>query len=424
MEDLGRIRKRKHEVGNILDTEDGSHSKKYKVSNSQVSQTHGFNGDSNNVQSYNQELSPLRTPSGHMKFARLVEVLDETIEECLKDGATEVNADSLQQCLQLQKHFQSKNLAATQRNNITSDIPNTLPSTLVTPWNSRDIPKSLPILPLIHDATLEKATFTHTNSGSGKITDLDYEKLEWVGDAYIELIATLLISKTFPAFSPGKSSQVRERLVKNIQLSEYSRAYGFDKRIDLGPHFVVRDNEKMTKIFGDIFEAYVAAVILSDPVNGLPNAVKWLKDLWSMTIRKDIVTQENSVLKYSSPLWNLAGKSEPAAKQSVLLNPKDQLAQAIGAKAVKISYRDTAKETKCRDTKLPIFSVGVFLDGWGEKDKKLGEGKANGKKEAGFKAAEQALNNKKVMMVLIEKKRLHDEQRELEKLALENAQAL
>ncbi|EPE36227.1 RNase III [Glarea lozoyensis ATCC 20868] len=420
MEDLGRTNKRKYEVGNILDAENGSDSKKYKKS-----QMHGSNRDSNNVQGHNQEPWPLHNPSSHMRFARLAKVLDETIEECLKDGVTEVDADSLKKCLQLQKQLQkSKNVAATPHHHIISNIPSTLPTTLVTPWNSRDIPKSLPTLPLIHDETLEKATFTHTNSGSGKITDLDYEQLEWVGDAYIELIATLLISKTFPALNPGKSSQVRERLVKNTQLSEYSRAYGFHKRINLGPHFAVRDNEKMIKIFGDIFEAYVAAVILSDPVNGLQNAVKWLKDLWSMTIKKDIVSQENSVLNYSSPLWNLSGKPEPATKQSVLLNPKDQLAQAIGAKVVKISYRDTAKETKCRKTKLPIFSVGVFLDGWGEKDKKLGEGKANGKKEAGFKAAEQALNNKKMMTVLIEKKRLHDEQRELERLALENAQAL
>jgi ribonuclease-3 len=376
-----------------------------------------------------EDLSSTAKSSSHINFAQLVKALDETIEECLQNGSTQVDSDSLQQCIQLQAHFRkSKNLQkapSSLQNGLTaSTIPKSLPSTLVTPWNSAEIPKSLPTLPAILDETLEKATFTHTNTGSGKLTDLNYEQLEWVGDAYMELTATLLISQTFPTLTPGKSSQLRERLVKNLQLSEYSRAYGFDKRANFGQNFIVKDKEKMTKILGDIFEAYVAAVILSDPINGLTKAVKWLRDLWSMTIRKEIVYQESSGLKYSSPMWNLERKPEDAISQPMVLNPKDQLQKSLGAKGVKISYRDTAKTAKCRDTKLPIFTVGVFLNGWGERDKKLGEGAANGKKEAGFKAAEQALKNKKLMIPLMEKKKLHDEQRELEKLALEKAQSL
>jgi ribonuclease-3 len=305
---------------------------------------------------------------------------------------------------------------------LTNTIPKALPASLTTPWTSKEIPRSLPTLPPILNDTLEKATFAHVNTGAGRITDLNYEQLEWVGDAYMELTATLLISQTFPTLTPGKSSQLRERLVKNLQLAEYSRGYGFDKRVDFGPNFAVTDKEKITKILGDIFEAYVAAVILSDPEKGLMRAVKWLKDLWSMTIKKEIIDQETRGVEYSSPMWNLAVNPDRMISQPLPLNPKDQLAQAVGSKDVKITYRDVGKVGKSRDTKLPIFTVGVFLDGWGERDKKLGEGAANGKKEAGFKAAEQALNNKKLLTPLIEKKRLHDEQRKLERLALENAQ--
>jgi ribonuclease-3 len=353
-------------------------------------------------------------------------VLDETIKECLTDGATQTDTD-LQECLKLQAHFRKssdyqKVPTPSHVSSPTNTIPKALPSSLTTPWKSEEIPRSLPKLPTILDETLEKATFSHRNTGAGEITDLNYEQLEWVGDAYMELTATLLISQTFPTLTPGKSSQLRERLVKNLQLSEYSKAYGFDKRVDFGPNFVVNNNEKLTKIWGDIFEAYVAAVVLSDPIYGLTRAVKWLKDLWSMTIRKDIIDQETRALKYSSPMWNLAVRPDPMTRQRLPLNPKDQLAQAIGSKEVKITYRDIGKVGKSRDTKLPIFTVGVFLDGWGESDKKLGEGAGSGKKDAGFKAAEQALKNKKMLTPLIEKKRLHDEQRELERLALESVQ--
>lgn len=51
----------------------------------------------------------------------------------------------------------------------------------------------------------------------------------------------------------------------------------------------------------------------------------------------------------------------------------------------------------------------------------LGFGKANGKKDAGMKAAEMALANKQVMKGLLEKKKIYDEQMEMEKAALEKS---
>jgi ribonuclease III len=63
------------------------------------------------------------------------------------------------------------------------------------------------------------------------------------------------------------------------------------------------------------------------------------------------------------------------------------------------------------------------LTGWKEKDKLLGRGSANGKKEAGMKAAEEALNNKKMMAILVERKRQQDEQDLLDKQAVEEAKA-
>ena len=255
------------------------------------------------------------------------------------------------------------------------------------------------------------------------ITDLNYEHLEWVGDGYLELTATLLISQTFPALTVGKQSQLRERLVKNAQLSEYFKAYGFEKRANLGTNFVVKDQEKMVKIEGDIFEAYVAAVVLSDPENGIARVVKWLKGLWGMTLKKEIAQEEMKGIKFVSPMWKLIHvNSDQVTQQVALANPKDQLQKALGAKGVTISYRDIAPQSRDRNSKLAIFTVGVFLTGWGEKDKQLGHGSATGKKEAGFKAAEMALQNKKLMAPLLEKKRLHDEQRALEKQAMENAQ--
>lgn len=174
---------------------------------------------------------------------------------------------------------------------------------------------------------------------------------------------------------------------------------------------------------GDIFEAYIAAVVLSDPANGVSRVSEWLKNLLGITLAKDIIYEERKGLKIDSPLWRLRGKVESVelvSSQPPPPNPKDQLRLLIGAKGVKLAYKDAAPERKDPTNKLALFTVGVYLDGWGEKDKLLGTGKANGKKDAGFKAAEMALANTKLMKVYTEKKKIFDAQMELERQVLEN----
>jgi ribonuclease-3 len=292
----------------------------------------------------------------------------------------------------------------------------------LTPWTASMIPSTPPPLPKILDPTLEAAAFIHASCGSGRLTDLSYERLEWVGDAYLYLTSTLLISQTFPSLLPGKCSQLRERLVKNITLADFARQYGFEQRAVFSVERAnvwdsAKDHDK-TKILGDIFEAYVAAVVLSDPKDGVVRVSEWLKGLWGMTIRKEILTEERSGVKMDSPLWRLRGDAAPIeiiSSEPKMLSAKDQLVRTIGAKGVKITYRDAAPQKKDKNSRLLLFTVGVYLDGWGEKDKQLGFGAANGKKEAGMKAAEMALGNKKLMKVYMEKKRIFDEQMELER---------
>jgi ribonuclease-3 len=368
--------------------------------------------------------------------------LDEVLDE---DGTGEPmslpGSETVKKCLDLRSsllqfhrdiEITSKAPSTSSSQNQSHDLFNTpasISASTVTPWRASTIPTTLPLLPKVLDPTLEASAFIHLGLGSGAVTDLSYERLEFVGDAYIYLISTLLISQTFPHFTPGKSSQMRERLVKNLTLADYSRQYGFDKRARLPRELTgdsllpVKEHEK-TKALGDIFEAYVAAVILSDPADGVGRATDWLKGVWAMTIAKDIILQERSDFKMDSPMWRLRGSAEPvqeisAKTQHVPKNAKEQLQKLIGSKGIKITYRDAAAEAKDPNNKLALFTVGVYLDGWGEKDRMLGSGNANGKKDAGMKAAQMALNNHKLLRTYIEKKKVFDAQQEQERQALE-----
>jgi ribonuclease-3 len=308
------------------------------------------------------------------------------------------------------------------------NIPHLLSGLQLSGLKSCDIPHSLPPLPKILNKTLEKAVFTHQGVGTGKVSAINYEKLEWIGDTYIEHTATLLISQTFISKSTGQCAQMRERFVKNATLADYATKYGFLARADLPDSitneksFLPAKSSSKIKVLGDMFEAYVAAIVLSDPTYGLATATEWLKDLLSMELREDIIREEmNSTFhRQDSPLWNLrwSEQFEISAPPKIDLNPKENLQKALGGKGINISYRDQGQPIKGSD-KLLVFCVGVYLTGYGAANKLLGIGKGNGKKQAGQKAAQEALDNKALMKHYIGLKKLHEERIQKEKEALE-----
>ncbi|KAI1780567.1 ribonuclease III [Hypoxylon cercidicola] len=283
----------------------------------------------------------------------------------------------------------------------------------LTRWTPQDIPgSSLPPLPPVLDPVLEQAALTHSGMTT-KPTEMSYERLEWIGDAYLYLMSTSFIYQTFPNLGAGRCSQFRERLIKNETLSNYTVQYGINKRTKFPPEFDLHgriggsqaSQNAKKKVLGDVFEAYVAAIILGDP-EGLSRALPWLKSLWSAMLAHEIRGEYKS---QASLIHDRSGRGEGndeaqnAARQD--LNPKVLLSQTVGTKGVKITYSDIGEPKKDKHSgKLPWYTVGVYFDGLGERNLKLGVGGALSKKEAGAIAARQALENKGLISRLQKKK--------------------
>ncbi|KFH41623.1 Ribonuclease-like protein [Hapsidospora chrysogenum ATCC 11550] len=301
--------------------------------------------------------------------------------------------------------------AQNKNHNITP--PALIPSVSLAPWTCSEIPRELPPLPVIKNPELERQAFQHPGTSGGE----NYTRLEWLGDAYLELIATAIIFSTFPTTSSGRCSQLREQLIRNTTLADYFRQYGLTSKAVL-PADVVgngqpgrgRSSDKdIIKTQGDMFEAYVAAVILSDPDDGLSNCAKWLRALWSRTIKDQIIKAER-VARGGAPS-NPTQETRPGARAPT---PKEELAKLIVVKGVRLEYKDMpGKEKKDRNLKLELFTVGVYLTGWGEDNKLLGWASALSKKEAGQKAAARALESKKQMKVYAAKKQAFLEARNM-----------
>ncbi|CAG8906833.1 unnamed protein product [Penicillium egyptiacum] len=230
-------------------------------------------------------------------------------------------------------------------------------------------------LPPITDDKLELAVFTHPALSNNNNTT--YDRLEILGDAYIELIATKLVWGRFPDLPAGRISQIREILVKNETLSGFAERFGLDRRVSVPPNYNT-PSKRWTKTKGDVFEAYVAAVILSDPVCGYEVAEHWLAGLW-VPILKDLGHQKGE------------------------LRSKEALAKKIMGKNVKLEYIEERPSIQQKGGTQTFF-VALFLTGWGWDKRFLGSGQGLSKAAAGDEAAKKTLLNTPLILEIVSAK--------------------
>ncbi|KAK3053753.1 hypothetical protein LTR09_005033 [Extremus antarcticus] len=256
----------------------------------------------------------------------------------------------------------------------------------------------LPPLPPVTNPELTTAIFTHRSTVSYSRTTtsstpaLTYDRLEFLGDAYIELIATRLIYARFPYLPVGRQSQLRELVVKNETLAEYSRAYGFDKRVEVGAldrmveEGKQRGNKGFNKVLGDLFEAYVAAVVLSDAEEGFAVVEKWLTGLWAGKLEEAVRGEvPGTKLRHEEGEVDMSKVYDPAAKA--------ELQRRVMGKEVKLSYEADRPFLELKGDQLGQnrHFVALYLTGYGYERKLLGKGEGRNKVEAGSWAATEAM---------------------------------
>ena len=241
----------------------------------------------------------------------------------------------------------------------------------------KGVPVPLPALPPILDPSLAKIPFICKGSLGIEVTQREhandsYERLEWYGDAYLQIIASRLLYQKYPQSNEGWLTETRSSLVKNETLAVYSLAYGFDERVRVPKDFAEAGAEKTktwTKVLADVFEAYVAAIVESDKEHGFVTAERWLSILWAPSL----------------PKANAEMLEDPLAKQN--------LAKKLVSPGAKLEY---IEEVMPKQVKIPgkdDFQMGVYLTGWGWTREHLGSGRGPGKGVASVHAAMKALLN-------------------------------
>jgi ribonuclease-3 len=183
------------------------------------------------------------------------------------------------------------------------------------------------------------------------------ERLEFLGDAVLELIVTEFLYKKYPGSAEGELTSYRSALVNAITLSKIASDMGMNEFLLLSRGESKDMGRARTIILANTFEAFVGALYLDQ---GYETTTKFIESELLGKIEEEIV---------SKSLWRDA-KSLLQEKAQEVLN-------------VTPSYK-MLSETGPDHNKM--FTIGLYFD-----EKLISEGKGHAKQEAEQEAAKKAL---------------------------------
>lgn len=182
----------------------------------------------------------------------------------------------------------------------------------------------------------------------------DNERLEFLGDAVLQLVVTDYLFENFPSLPEGQLAKVRAACVNREELAAIARRLELGEHILLGRGEVSSGGRQKDSILADAMEAVLAAVYLDSDLETVRRIVL---DLWEPLI--------------------VERAADPGRRDY-----KTRLQEALAERGLRPRYRmaergpDHAKE----------FEAVLEVDG-----DELGVGRGRSKKEAEQSAAREAL---------------------------------
>lgn len=205
------------------------------------------------------------------------------------------------------------------------------------------------------DKRLLERALTHSSSANERKINKteDYERLEFLGDAVLELVSSEHIYREHPEMSEGKMTKFRSSIVCEPALAFCAREIGVEQYILLGRGEEATGGRTRDSIISDVMEAIIGAVYLD---SGLEEA----RDFIHRFILSDL---ENKQLFYDAKtiLQELVQKEN------------------MGALRYELVREDGPEHDK-------TFVVEAYIG-----EKKAGDGTGHSKKAAEQKAAYEAL---------------------------------
>ena len=211
-------------------------------------------------------------------------------------------------------------------------------------------------------ALLQKA-LTHPSIVEERIES--NQRLEFLGDAVLELCVSAHLFNKFPGMSEGELTEHRRKLVQRSYLAKRAENLEIFQYLHIGESEKKMGKEAKSGILADAYEALLGAVYLDGGISTVNRLIKkiHLKGC-------DEAFKSDEFRNYKGELLEYA--------QNIGMHPDYRLEDVRGAKHSQ------------------VFSSAVWLEG-----KKIGEGSGTSKKSAEQMAARVALNSNKLPRKII-----------------------
>jgi ribonuclease III len=150
------------------------------------------------------------------------------------------------------------------------------------------------------DAELLQRALTHRSAGSR-----NYERLEFLGDALVNLIIAEALYQHLPRADEGMLTRARASLVRESSLAAIARSLGIGDRLQLGPGELKSGGWRRESILADALEGVVAAVYLDAGFDACRTLVLgWFEQ----ALREAPDTMRDKDAKTSLQEWLQAGR--------------------------------------------------------------------------------------------------------------------
>ena len=113
------------------------------------------------------------------------------------------------------------------------------------------------------DENLLRLALTHPSVTHEANTAMAHnQRLEFLGDAVLQLVLTQQLYEKFPAFDEGPLTKARAKLVNRRTLAEHARALGLGAHLILGHGEATHGGRERPSALADAFEALLGAIFL------------------------------------------------------------------------------------------------------------------------------------------------------------------
>ena len=103
----------------------------------------------------------------------------------------------------------------------------------------------------------------------------DNERMEFLGDAVLNLVIGDLLMQAYPEMREGDLSRVRANMVNETQLAQIARSLDIGSHLLLGKGEIQSNGHEKNSLLANALEAVVAAIYLDDGFEAAAKTIRW-----------------------------------------------------------------------------------------------------------------------------------------------------